>query len=244
MVEVVRGDMDIDAFGATVDFLNDLGRSPVETRDISGFVSNSVLMFYAVMALRLLEVGARVEDVDRVARNMKTLPPFLSFDSWRPSIVEDVTRIMNELRGDGFLRSSRLLSTLAKDNPKFYVDQKPNEKISARTASGNRKPDDENIRQALQTAIRIAAARLVELGESPTVVDFVSTEGVKIPIPPLASIDERGASEEIRALAEVNELIGGDSLPAPQLLTRMASANETFFKNGQPNPWLLSHQAS
>ena len=58
------------------------------------------------------------------AKELKLLPPFISFDSWKPAIVEDVTRIMAELRGDTFLRSSPLLSRLAKDNPRFYVDQK------------------------------------------------------------------------------------------------------------------------
>src|SRR5918992_5410545 len=51
MVEVVKGDMDESRFNALVSFLASLERSPVETKDISGFVSNSILMYYAVMAL-------------------------------------------------------------------------------------------------------------------------------------------------------------------------------------------------
>ena len=70
------------------------------------------------MGRRLLEAGGSIEQVDGVARSMKTLPPFISFDSWRPSIVEDVTRIMDERRREPFLRSSRLLSILAKENPR------------------------------------------------------------------------------------------------------------------------------
>ena len=124
MVEIVTGDMTAPNREAILSFVKTLGRDPVPVQDISGFVSNGILMIYAVMAVRLLEQGARIDQVDQAAKELKLLPPFISFDSWKPAIVEDVTRIMAELRGDTFLRSSQLLSRLAKDNPRFYVDQK------------------------------------------------------------------------------------------------------------------------
>ncbi|MGH7887305.1 MAG: 3-hydroxyacyl-CoA dehydrogenase family protein, partial [Candidatus Binatia bacterium] len=100
MVEVVMGDMDSANRETILEFLKTLGREPVPTKDISGFVSNGILMVFAVMAVRLLECGARIEQVDQAAKELKLLPPFFSFDSWKPSIVEDVTKIMRELRGD------------------------------------------------------------------------------------------------------------------------------------------------
>jgi 3-hydroxyacyl-CoA dehydrogenase len=238
MVELVRGDMDRAAFATILDFLKSLGRSPVETRDISGFVSNSILMFYAVMALRLLEAGGRIQQIDAVTRALKMLPPFVSFDSWRPSIVADVTRIMDEIRGDRFLRSSRLLPIIARENPKFYVDQKPNETLSEIARKGEQTLDDDSIRRALDCSIRIAAVRSVELGESPAVVDFIATEGLKLPLAPCNALDKSGASREIENLTRVNRTIGGDPLSPPSLLQAMAAANETFFKEGKPNPWL------
>jgi 3-hydroxyacyl-CoA dehydrogenase len=139
MVEIVKGDMEATSFDTVISFLKGLGREPVETKDISGFVSNSILMYYAVMALQLIQCGARIEDVDQAAKELRILPPFISFDSWKPSIVEDVTRVMFELRGDEFLRSSKLLTALAKDNPKFYMDQKPNPAIYRLVETSNRK---------------------------------------------------------------------------------------------------------
>src|SRR6185295_2121502 len=142
MIEVVKGDM-ADAQGNTViGFLKGIGRQPVETRDISGFVSNGILMIYAVMALRLLECGARIEQVDQAARELKLLPPLFSFDSWKPSIVEDVTRVMFEHRRDPFLRSSRLLKRLATDNPRFYVAQQANSNIYDLLEGTKRSVDD------------------------------------------------------------------------------------------------------
>src|SRR5437870_8311659 len=84
IVEVVKGDMENAAYDITLSFLKSLSRVPVETHDVSGFVSNSILMVYAVMALRLLERGARIEEIDQAARDLRLLPPFISFDSWKP----------------------------------------------------------------------------------------------------------------------------------------------------------------
>ena len=164
----------------------------METRDISGFVSNSILMIYAVMALRMLDVRG-LERVDQAARAPSCAPLF-SFDSWKPSIVEDVTRVMFEHRGDAFLRSSNLLARLAKDNPAFYVDRLPNPKIHDLAEAHGRSIDDEGIKHALRASMIIAAARVAELGELPATVDFVATEGIKLPQPPLKEIDSVGAA--------------------------------------------------
>lgn len=247
MVEVVQGDMNTATVEFLISFLKTIGRDPVATQDISGFVSNGILMVYAVMAVRLLECGARIEQVDRAAKELKLLPPFISFDSWKPSIVEDVTRIMFELRGDIFLRFSPLLARLAKHNPTFYIDQKPNPKIYE-FANANRKTlDDASIKRALKTSMFVAAARVAELGESPVTVDFVATDGIKMPRPPLKEIDAVGATALLEELRETNRLLGNQPLPAPALLLAMGSNRETFYKNDQANPWLLSrvnHHAS
>jgi 3-hydroxyacyl-CoA dehydrogenase len=240
MVEVVKGDMETTTFDTVVAFLKGLGRELVETQDISGFVSNSILMYYAVMALQLVQCGARIEDVDHAAKELRILPPFVSFDSWKPSIVEDVTRVMFELRGDEFLRSSKLLTALAKNNPKFYIDQKPNPEIYRLVETLNREIGAASIKRALKTVIHVAATRVVELGESPDIVDFVATEGVKIPRAPLREIDSLGATTILKELSELENEMPEVPLTPPQLLTALVREGQTFYKNGQPNPWLLS----
>ena len=240
MVEVVKGDMETTNFDIMVSFLKRLGREPVETKDISGFVSNSILMYYAVMALQLVQCGARIEDVDQAAKELRLLPPFISFDSWKPSIVEDVTRVMFELRGDEFLRSSKLLAALAKDNPKFYIDQKPNPAIYRLVETPNRGMGVASIKRALKTVIHMAAARVVELGESPAIVDLVATEGVKIPQAPLKEMDSLGASAVLQELSALNQEMREISLTPPELLTAMAREKQLFFRDGQPNRWLVS----
>ncbi len=241
MVEVVKGDMAATQGDAMISFLKEIGRQPVETHDISGFVSNGILMVYAVMALRLLERGARIDAVDQAAKELKLLPPLISFDSWKPSIVEDVTRVMFELRGDAFLRSSKLLVRLAKDNPTFYVDRLANPKIYELAEARGRTLDDETIKRALLTSLIIAAARVAELGESPATVDFVATEGIKMPQPPLKQIDEIGSAAVLADLEKTNLKLGDQPMPVPALLAQMAEEKQTFYKNDQTNPWLLAH---
>ncbi len=240
MVEVVKGDMDDGSYATLTGFLDDLGRKPVETKDISGFVSNSVLMVYAVMALRLIESGAAIEAVDGAAKELRALPPCFSYDSWKPSIVEDVTRVMHEFRGDDYLRSSKLLAALAKDNPLFYVEQKPNPAIYNLFERSGSKPDGELIKLALMTAVRVAAARTVELGETPQTVDFIAKEGLKFPAGPLGEIDELGAAAVLDNLRTVNHAMLVKGMQAPALLTAMADTGQKFFDNGAENPWVVA----
>jgi 3-hydroxyacyl-CoA dehydrogenase len=240
MVEVVKGNMGDDSYATLKAFLVDLGRRPVETKDISGFVSNSVLMVYAVMALRLVEGGATIDAVDGAAKDLRALPPLFSFDSWKPSIVEDVTGVMFDFRGDEFLRSSRLLAALAKSNPLFYVDQKPNPAIYELVEKRGAGLSPSVARLALITSVRLAAARTVELGEAPATVDFVATEGLKFPRGPLAEIDEQGAAAVLNDLQSVNGAIP-NGMKTPKLLRAMADAKQTFFKDGRTNPWVMSH---
>jgi len=239
MVEVVKGDMDDGSYGNLMSFLADLGRKPVETKDISGFVSNSVLMVYAVMALRLIEAGARIEAVDGAAKELRALPPLFSFDSWKPSIVEDVTRVMWEFRGDDFLRSSKLLAALAAGNPLFYAGQKPNTAIYDLVEKRGTGLEPSIVKLALTTSVRLAAARTVELGEAPPMVDFISTEGLTFPRGPLAEIDERGAANVLDDLRSVNGTIR-DGMKAPELLSAMADDKQTFYKDGRVNPWVTA----
>ena len=229
MVEVVMDDMDAANQQSISEFLTTLGRDPVPTKDISGFVSNGILMVYAVMALRLLECGARIEQVDQAAKELQLLPPFISFDSWKPSIVEDVTRIMAQLRGDEFLRSSPLLTRLAESNPRFYAGQTPNPKIYDLGAGGGQALSDAEVKRALQTSLLVAAARVAELGEVPAVVDRVATEGIKVPRPPLRGIDSAGAANLLNDLTETNRLLGDRPLPAPASLIAMAQQGKKFY---------------
>jgi hypothetical protein len=56
----------------------------------------------------------------------------------------------------------------------------------------------------------------------------------------LAEIDELGAGAVLKDLQTVNDAIPGNQMKPPELLTAMARDGQTFFKNGQPNPWITA----
>jgi hypothetical protein len=125
---------------------------------------------------------------------------------------------------------------LAKSNPAFYAGHKANEAIYNLIEKRGSGLDQSIVKLALLTSIRVAAARTVELGESPTTVDFISTEGLKFPRAPLGEIDELGAEAVLDDLAKVNQAIPAGKMKAPALLTTMAKERHTFFKDGKANP--------
>ena len=148
---------------------------------------------------------------------------------------------MFEHRGDAFLRSSNLLTRLAKDNPEFYVGRLANAKIYDLAEAQGRSMDDESVKHALRASTIIAAARVAELGESPATIDFIATQGIKLPWPPLKEIDGIGAATVLNELARTNRQLGSAPLAPPKLLTAMSAERQTFYKNGQPNPWLSDY---
>jgi 3-hydroxybutyryl-CoA dehydrogenase len=241
MVEVVKGEMADTYFSEILSFLRSLGRNPVETQDISGFVSNSILMYYSIMALQLLESGARIEEVDGAARALGLLPPFFSFDRWRPSILEDVTRVMFEKRGDEFLRSSRSLPVFAQRNPRFYLGQEPNPEIYQCVGARSHGPDESTIKTGLKASLYAGAARVVELGENVVKVDFICVEGLKMPWPPLKEIDRIGPAVVLEDISTTGRMMLEDRLRPPQILLDMVREKQTFYKNDEANPWLCSY---
>jgi hypothetical protein len=98
------------------------------------------------------------------------------------------------------------------------------------------------VRNALRATVLAAAARVVELGEEPSVVDLVAVQGIKVPEPPLKEIDRRGAAQLLRELEAVNSVLGSGRLEPPRLLTAMAQEKETFYVGDRANPWLGSRQ--
>jgi len=86
----------------------------------------------------------------------------------------------------------------------------------------------------------VAAARVAELGEAPATVDFVATEGIKMPQPPLKEIDAAGAVTLLDDLVKTNRTLRDKPLAAPNVLTAMADERQTFYKNDQANPWLIA----
>ena len=67
LVEVIRGERTSDETVATIfELAKRLGKTPVVVKDSPGFLVNRILAPYLSEAVRLLQEGCRIEDVDRV----------------------------------------------------------------------------------------------------------------------------------------------------------------------------------
>ena len=164
------------------------------------------------------------------------------FRSWRPSILEDVTRVMFEKRGDEFLRSSSLLPVLAQKNPSFYLGQEPNPEIYGLVDVTSRALDESTIKMGLKASLYAGATRVAELGEDTVKVDFICVEGLKLPWPPLKEIDRIGTGEIVEEINRTNQMMADSRLRPPRILVDMVRKNQTFYKDGQANPWLSSYR--
>jgi hypothetical protein len=71
-------------------------------------------------------------------------------------------------------------------------------------------------------------------------VDVVATEGIKMPEPSLKEIDTIGAAALLQDLTKTNQALRDNPLAAPNPLTAMADEKQSFYKNNQANPWLIS----
>jgi hypothetical protein len=129
---------------------------------------------------------------------------------------------------------------LAETNPAFYTDGKANPEVYELAGAPGIHIPDTLIKSALKTTLLVAAARAAELGESPSTIDLVAVEGIKIPDPPLKEIDSIGAAQVLGALEQVNAALSRAPLAAPRLLTAMAEEGQPFYRNGKVNPWLYS----
>jgi hypothetical protein len=71
-------------------------------------------------------------------------------------------------------------------------------------------------------------------------VDFIATEGIKIPQPPLREIDNTGVVAVIKELDAINDVLPGARLKTPDILVAMAAQEQSFYRGEQPNPWIRS----
>jgi hypothetical protein len=69
-------------------------------------------------------------------------------------------------------------------------------------------------------------------------------EGVKMLQASLKEIESLGATTIVDELSELRNKMAKLLLTPPELLTSMASDVQTFYKNNQSNPWLLSQVKS
>lgn len=255
LVEVVRGERTSEATAAAAFALaRRLGKVPIGVKDRPGFLVNRLLIPFLDEALRLLEEGATVAQVEGAMTGfgMSMGPLRLVDELGIPRVARLAHFLADEL--DGTARPSALLDALAAAAPgteaeafSFYrYERGKAPRISPRVAEALRtavRPGEggipeEEVRSRMVLLLVNEAARALGEGVvgSAAVVDLAMLLGAGFPASrggPLFYADLRGAAEVVAALEEHARRSGERFAPAP-LLRRFAEEGRRFYDAAEP----------
>ena len=199
LVEVVRGEQTSPETVAAVATLSRrLGKLPVVVNDGPGFLVNRILMPYLGEALRMLEEGSRIEEIDHalLAFGMP-MGVFILLDEIGIDIASKVSGILRQGLGER-IRESPLLEALynegyrGKKNGKgFYlylhgtrggVNPLVSAKVAKQKDNAGRVPEKEIVERAVFLMIKEAALCLEEkIIDRPDLLDAALIFGIGFP---------------------------------------------------------------
>jgi 3-hydroxyacyl-CoA dehydrogenase/enoyl-CoA hydratase/3-hydroxybutyryl-CoA epimerase len=243
-----------DVVATVVAFGRRLGKTVIVVNDAPGFYVNRILAPYINEAGKLLDEGAKIEDIDKAMLDYGfPVGPVTLLDEVGLDIAGKSGAIMAAAFGDRLQPSETLGKVLAagrlgrKGKKGFYLyDEKGkkggvDESVYAVTPSGARRIDVSaaDIQERLSLAMVNEAVRCVEDGilRAPRDGDIGAVFGIGFPPfrgGPLRVVDTIGAAELVRRLAVLNTKYPGRFEPAT-LLRDMAAGNTTFYPTtGKP----------
>ena len=250
LVEVVRGTATSDQTVATVyGFALALGKVPVVVGDGPGFLVNRILGPYLNEAGFLLGDGARIEQVDRVAKDFgMPMGPLRLIDEIGIDVSRHAGASLHEALGDRMAPSPALVALGNTDRlgrkggAGFYLYEKGREKgidESIYEVLGSVVPtsgdlDDKEIRTRLLLSMINEAARLLEERIASTAADVDLAMIMGTGFPPFRggllrfadTLHARSLLEDSRAL---RESLGDRFEPAP-LVVALANGDRTFYE--------------
>jgi 3-hydroxyacyl-CoA dehydrogenase/enoyl-CoA hydratase/3-hydroxybutyryl-CoA epimerase len=198
LVEIVRGRQTSPGTVAEIAALSRrLGKLPVVVNDGPGFLVNRILMPYLGEALRILEEGGRIEDIDDALMQFgMPMGAFVLLDEIGLDVAYKVAEILRQGLGDR-IGASPLLASLyhdgylgRKNGKGFYRYQQgrrggPDPAVAARVAPrGKRRPlpADEIVDRAVLLMVKEAALCLEEkIIDRPDLLDAALIFGIGFP---------------------------------------------------------------
>jgi 3-hydroxyacyl-CoA dehydrogenase/enoyl-CoA hydratase/3-hydroxybutyryl-CoA epimerase len=243
-----------DVVATTVAFGRRLGKTVIVVNDAPGFYVNRILAPYINEAGKLLDEGARIEDIDRAMLDYGfPVGPVTLLDEVGLDVAGKSGGVMAAAFGDRLQPSATLGKVLAagrlgrKGKKGFYLyDEKGkkggvDESVYAVMPTGSTRTAvrASDIQERLSLAMVNEAVRCVEEGilRAPRDGDIGAVFGIGFPPfrgGPLRVVDTIGAAELARRLEALNAKHPGRFEPAT-LLREMAEGNRTFYPTaGKP----------
>jgi len=248
LVEVIRPDRaNPTALATGVQFVLDMGKTPVLVGDQSGFLVNRLLSPYLNEAGRILAEGTSVERIDKALTGFgMPMGPLRLLDEVGFDVADHAGRELGAVFGDRLVPAPMLASLmddgrLGKKNGRgFYlyrhgkstgVDPSIEQATRLETAGGGPLSDDDIRTRCLYLMVNEAAWALDDsVVESADYLDLAMIMGTGFP--PfrgglLRWADTEGIARIREALAGFESSLGARFAPAP-LLSQLADQNRTF----------------
>jgi len=248
LVEVIRGEKSSDETIATIfDLAKKMGKTPVVVRDAPGFLVNRILAPYLSEAVRLLEEGCRIEDVDdALTRFGMPVGPLALLDDVGIDVAARggqtmaaafPERLPLSARFEAFTAQGRLGRKTGRGFYRYRGSrrEKPDPETYSLIGAGPAKaaalPPDVIEARLLMPMVNEAAFCLEDrIVDSAAKLDLAMIFGTGFP--PfrgglLQYADDLGADRIVNRLQDLAERLGARFAPAP-LLVEMAAARRTF----------------
>jgi 3-hydroxyacyl-CoA dehydrogenase/enoyl-CoA hydratase/3-hydroxybutyryl-CoA epimerase len=248
LVEVVRGRQTSDETASAIATLSrKLGKLPVTVNDGPGFLVNRILMPYLGEAVRMLEEGSTVRDIDRsLLRFGMPMGAFILLDEIGIDVAHKVADILHLGLGER-VKPSPLLGALSKEgyfgkkNGKgFYLYKGrtrggPDPAVAVKfspPASAGKIADEDIVDRCVLLMIKEAAICLEEkIVDAPEHLDAALIFGIGFP-PFLGGLlryaDKLGAKTIVDKL-EGHAKKRGERFAPPKSLIEMAKAGKRFY---------------
>ncbi len=255
LVEVIRGEQTSDATVAAAQlYARQIGKSPIVVADGPGFLVNRVLMPYMNEALLLVQEGASLKKVDRVAEAFgMPMGPITLYDTVGLDVAVHAGVVMraafpDRVAGSEVLPAMVEAGRLGQKNGRGFYDHAPDKRGKSGASKTRPKPSDEaqaivgrfrtadeptgDLTDRLLLPMLLEATRIIEDGivEDVRDVDLGLIYGIGFP-PHKGGLffwaDTIGAAEIMKRLEPLAEL--GARYQPTELLMEVAASNGKFY---------------
>ncbi len=250
LVEVIKGEKtSLETVSAVATLSRRLGKLPVIVNDGPGFLVNRILMPYLNEAVKMLEQGSLIEDIDHALLSFgMPMGAFILLDEIGIDVAHKVADILQQGLGDR-VKPSPLLGVLYKEgyygrkNGKGFYRYKGRTrsgpdaslygKISAGAAKTGKIPPEEIVDRAVLLMIKEAALCLEEkIIDRPDLLDAALIFGIGFP--PfrgglLRYADKLGAKAIVEKLEACVKKYG-DRFAPPKSLLALANEGKGFYE--------------
>ena len=248
LVEIIFGGTTSDGAAASAqEFALKLGKTTVFCLDRPGFIVNAILTPYLLEAVKLLEQGVAIEEIEKTMQSFgMPMGPLTLLDEVGLDVAGHVARTLNAAFGDRLappallkkVDEAKMVGKKGGEGIYSYAEGKRttiNPKVAAWITAQPTKKQRGEIQDRLALAMVNEAARVLESGivSDPRTLDLAMIFGTGFPPflgGPLSYADSVGI-KVIHQKLEMLSRVAGENYAPCQLIKDMAARGESFYRD-------------